>query len=590
MTISYKVGQDRIRIIERYDERWAWAKGLSGRIVGTIWFRTVHVDNERGNAMNLSQNTLVVRLATLLTCAGLCTGLMAIASGCEEQNAGIAESGGNGGSEESGGKGKTGEAKSAVAPPTEEEIRKRYETLIEEYHPKFLTDEPNAWPQLAAILQEFDAKYPLASNQDGLSLPIDFSYLSTGSEEITKSQFESALAKLESARADGFFARTGALVGNRRFVRPVPPRPIAGDAFVEIAQARNLSRAQVARMAVALSKNDYDEAAKAFEEVLLLGKALAHQATTDARLASTAMVLSAMRYIRDEVNRRELPSTFLQRMKLATIDWQGSYPPLQLMIRGEELRILDTAAYLTGPQGNGGKPTPAHKVALDKHYMLKSIPSFPSYQETAAITNEYFTKLNDHMAKPRSEQLKVQDLWKVIKPKSEKALVVMAFAPQATVVELERAVELETAGLLVMFAIEEYRAKMGKLPTTLSELVPVYLSSTPPDPFGLRETDESDGGAVSSDGGVNELVYKVTNGADSGAPNPTESTSPRGYILYSVGADGIDDGGKADPAPSRSIKETNLGFDMVLTQTPKYRPAILRREELKDDAESSQNN
>jgi hypothetical protein len=67
----------------------------------------------------------------------------------------------------------------------------------------------------------------------------------------------------------------------------------------------------------------------------------------------------------------------------------------------------------------------------------------------------------------------------------------------------------------VALAIEFYRFATGELPDTLLDLVPAYLDSVPKDPF---------------DG--NELRYKRL-----------ES----GFVVYSIGEDLSDDGGKERP-------------------------------------------
>lgn len=75
---------------------------------------------------------------------------------------------------------------------------------------------------------------------------------------------------------------------------------------------------------------------------------------------------------------------------------------------------------------------------------------------------------------------------------------------------------------LLMLAIEVHRDAQRALPTSLDELAPAYLPSLPSDPFA-------------ADG-----RYRYVRAAD--APGG------RGYLLYSVGFDGSDDGGTPDAA------------------------------------------
>jgi hypothetical protein len=66
--------------------------------------------------------------------------------------------------------------------------------------------------------------------------------------------------------------------------------------------------------------------------------------------------------------------------------------------------------------------------------------------------------------------------------------------------------------LICDLAIRAYRLDHGRNPAKLADLVPEYLSGLPKDPFS---------------GG--QFVYRLT---------------PKGYLLYSVGVNGVDDGGK----------------------------------------------
>ena len=98
---------------------------------------------------------------------------------------------------------------------------------------------------------------------------------------------------------------------------------------------------------------------------------------------------------------------------------------------------------------------------------------------------------------------------------------------KVTTVELSTIAHLRTAD--VALGVQRYRLASGKLPDKLAELVPTYLQSVPKDPF---------------DG--NELRYKKL------AP---------GFVVYSIGDDLSDDGGKEKP--SRKIKGEPPKLDMT---------------------------
>jgi hypothetical protein len=95
-------------------------------------------------------------------------------------------------------------------------------------------------------------------------------------------------------------------------------------------------------------------------------------------------------------------------------------------------------------------------------------------------------------------------------------ILLRAFMPalsRLTIIDIREIAQLRTAqtGL----AIERYRLASSRLPDTLSDLLPTYLEAMPKDPFDGKE-----------------LRYKKLE---------------TGFVVYSIGEDGNDDGGKEKP-------------------------------------------
>lgn len=108
------------------------------------------------------------------------------------------------------------------------------------------------------------------------------------------------------------------------------------------------------------------------------------------------------------------------------------------------------------------------------------------------------------------------------------------------------AARCEFDGVRLMLAIECCRAETGALPTSLEALVPRWLDALPPDPYCR--------------GG---FVYQLD----------TSTGAGRGYLLYSIGADGTDDGGTSDhQAPERAFRPDAPGLDFVFNQPRAPRP------------------
>jgi hypothetical protein len=81
-------------------------------------------------------------------------------------------------------------------------------------------------------------------------------------------------------------------------------------------------------------------------------------------------------------------------------------------------------------------------------------------------------------------------------------------------------------------ALEQFRNQKGKLPDTLEELKPALLDDIPEDPFT----------------GVDVLYRQL----------------PKGYIVYSVGRDRVDDGGKEEPDSRKSRSEATYDITFIV--------------------------
>ncbi len=106
-------------------------------------------------------------------------------------------------------------------------------------------------------------------------------------------------------------------------------------------------------------------------------------------------------------------------------------------------------------------------------------------------------------------------------------LMLMDFASLPSIKIHETLADTQNALLLTLLALRAYRLEHGAYPATLSALAPGYLQSVPDDPFTLSSP----------------LRYKLSGGK---------------FVLYSVGPDGKDDGGRpifdaTKPAPSSTL-------------------------------------
>jgi hypothetical protein len=139
----------------------------------------------------------------------------------------------------------------------------------------------------------------------------------------------------------------------------------------------------------------------------------------------------------------------------------------------------------------------------------------------------------------KSDQLpfhKRQDAVKAINARLESTskihILLYTFMPsllRITTIELRNIAQMRTAR--VALAIERYRLAAGKLPDALTDLVPAYLDAVPTDPFDGKE-----------------MRYKKLEA---------------GFVVYSIGEDLSDDGGKEKP-PRRTKESPNWDVTFIV--------------------------
>ena len=84
----------------------------------------------------------------------------------------------------------------------------------------------------------------------------------------------------------------------------------------------------------------------------------------------------------------------------------------------------------------------------------------------------------------------------------------------------------------VAIAIERYRLKNNKLPDSLDKIVPDYIDSIPLDPYDGKE-----------------LRYKKLD---------------KGFVVYSIGEDQIDDGGKEKPEKNKESRDSTYDITFII--------------------------
>jgi type II secretory pathway pseudopilin PulG len=227
------------------------------------------------------------------------------------------------------------------------------------------------------------------------------------------------------------------------------------------------------------------------------------------RIACQALAVSALEHA---INRTEFTDEQLVKFSQILVNAEGTSAMSRAFVgeRCAGLSIFKTPSSQTLKLINGGSsPLGVVGIALYKFAGLADMD--------AAI---YLDIMNDYVEifkLPSEQRRKAADAADTRFEKTSRIHVllhiIMPALSRVTTIDVRGIAQLRTARAAL--AIERYRLAAGKLPDTLAELVPAYLDAVPKDPFDGKD-----------------LRYK--------------KLEP-GFVVYSIGEDGSDDGGKEKP-------------------------------------------
>ena len=416
----------------------------------------------------------------------------------------------------------------------------------------------NAWPMLmeaARILQEVETEL---SNRDDAFDPFDFEpiYLDDTPPEVL-SKLQHTIAELRAAGAFDQIALAAQRPNAVRLHSYLPDESLIFQTIADVAQLRRLARARIASMYKALAQGDADEAVAALDQTLYLAQVNTHQSLIIEQLVGRAIAAAAARRLRQALMHHQLDATSYARL-LKTFQQRLPLGPTKIALQGERLIILDMIQRVYSDDGTGGGRLLLAEIG-DMMPMtgVGSSTSRPKagagaivnlggffYANRTAITetaNELFAnwiRLStlsraDRRADPFDEDAVFQKLdWRYMP-------LNMLMPALGRAIDARDAIDCVLAGTIIMLALEQYRAQTGQYPDSLEELSPAILEEIPSDPFS-----------------VDGFVYRTL----------ANDAAGRGYMLYSIGADGVDNNGATDSIePWNALSDRQgFGLDFVL--------------------------
>lgn len=419
----------------------------------------------------------------------------------------------------------------------------------------------NAWPMLAEAARiATEVQSALYDAEDPLS-PFDHFgfeplHLSGTSPEIL-SKLHRTIAEL---RAAGAFHQLALAAQRPNAVRPhsyPPGESLIFQTIPDIGHLRRLAQARIASMYQALTQGDADEALAALDQTLYIAQVNTHQALIVEQLIGRAIAGSAAGWLRQALMQHQLEATTYAQL-LKTFQQRLPLGPTKIALQGERLIMLDMIQHLYSDDGTGGGRLllaeigdivqitgagSSTKLPKGEALAIVNLGGFfyANRTEITETANDFFdhlirlSKLSraDRRADPFDENAVFQALGWQFMPLN------MLMPALGRAIDARDAIDCEIAGTIIMLALEQYRAQTGQYPDSLEDLTPAILEDIPSDPFS-----------------VEGFVYRTL----------VDDPLGKGYVLYSIGADGVDNKGAINSIEPRNALSDRHGFgsDFVL--------------------------
>lgn len=285
--------------------------------------------------------------------------------------------------------------------------------------------------------------------------------------------------------------------------------------------ARALVRALTARFTLAYRAGDDEEALAHLRRGLAIARIAGRQGSLIEHLSGVAAATHLLQAVREEVAARR-PSEAAARQMLALVV-PDPVAPIDKALEADRIIGLDTLYAMLPDSRVRAASRGAQMERLDEVYAVL-IP----YARQSRIERD-----------PKAAA-KISSLMAGGTPSLAAAdMLVPAISKALQTDDQWRALH---AGTVLMLAIEAHAAAHGAPPASLGELAPAILPELPRDPY-------------SGSG----FVYRVLPSV------PGQGSAGHGYVLYSVGADGTDDGGKThDKGTYAAFTADGAGYDCII--------------------------
>ncbi|MBX3362876.1 MAG: type II secretion system protein GspG, partial [Phycisphaeraceae bacterium] len=337
---------------------------------------------------------------------------------------------------------------------------------------------------------------------------------------------------LEKQRELGVPETLAILASTRRYVPgyDIPPgQPLFLIPLKHLGDSRQLAMACLSRMRLAAEDRDLAAFSSAMEGSLALARVLRLEPNLISHLVSYHIEMETHGQIRlalassPDAEWLDAISDILER--------QRSSVPHEFWIRSEALTSHNLICHFFNEPhharfGRWSRSVRQLRMSLFIGDTMRQPSRLGTYYENRKILREQEERFREVASTPLRERgphdsasTSLIPAWYCINTDPTETL------DQSAVLQADR------DGLDIMIALERFRLAEGEYPDSLERIVPAYMEALPLDPWS----------------GV-PYVYR--------RPGDSDHCAPAGYVLYSIGSDQVDNGGR--PPPARRAKSQNI--------------------------------
>jgi hypothetical protein len=301
-----------------------------------------------------------------------------------------------------------------------------------------------------------------------------------------------------------------------------------------LSKLKHLTELYQYKAELSLIRGDTDEAAGAIASILGLARTIENEPFLISQLVRQKLLGMAVASLQRSINltfsaaETNLSSLLtqtaqVQRLSRAMIGERATFAPYFRISRYENPRIYAPL--------EAGEDDSKDFIRRRDWSMLKLIGYYEMDFGQFLFTMNNVINLADQ---PPPENLQVDRHFATAAAASRKkrrTLSALVFSSYIGVAARENETLARLRLAVTALALEEFRNQKGKLPDALEELKPAFLTEIPEDPFSGHD-----------------VLYRRL---------------PKGYVVYSVGRDLVDDGGKEEPDSRKSRNEST--YDITLT-------------------------